>query len=41
MLYAGRTRKISDRKVYTIAFVPFARSWIEIDTKKVIFLGGL
>jgi serine/threonine protein kinase len=41
MLYDGRTRKISDRKVYTIAFVPFARSWIEIDSKKVIFLGGL
>ena len=41
MLYDGRTGKISDRKVYIIAFVPFSRSWIEIDSKKVIFLSGL
>ena len=40
MLYDGRTGKISDRKVYTVAYLPFSRSWIEVDSKKVIFLGG-
>jgi serine/threonine protein kinase len=41
MLYDGRTGKVSDRKVYTIGFVPFAKSWIDIDSRKAIFLGGL
>ncbi len=41
MLYDGRTGKISDRKVYTIGYVPFARSWLELDSQKAIFLGGL
>jgi len=40
MLYDGRTGKISDRKVYTIGFVPFPKSWLEIDSKKAIFLNG-
>ncbi len=40
MLYDGRVGKISDRKVYMIGFVPFPRSWLEIDSKKAIFLNG-
>jgi len=38
MLYDGRTGKITDKKVYTTGFVPFAKSWLEIDAKKVIYL---
>jgi hypothetical protein len=40
MLYDGRVGKITDKKVYTIGFVPFSRAWIEIDSKPVIFLDG-
>jgi hypothetical protein len=40
MLYDGRTGKISDRKVYTVAYLPFSRSWIEVDSKTAIFLSG-
>jgi len=39
MLVEGRTGKIADRKVYTIGYVPFARTWLEVDSKKAIFLG--
>jgi hypothetical protein len=37
MLYDGRAGKISDKKVYVIGYVPFARSWIELDGKRVLF----
>ena len=41
MLYDGRTGKITDKKVYTVGFVPFTKSWLEIDSKMVIYIGGL
>lgn len=40
MLYDGRTGKVTDKKVYTIGFVPFPKSWIDLDSKKAIYLSG-
>jgi len=37
MLYNGRTGKLSDKQVYLIGYVPFPRSWIEIDGMMALF----
>lgn len=40
MLYDGRTGKVTNKKVYTIGFVPFSKSWIDLDSTKAIYLSG-
>lgn len=40
MLYDGRTGKVTDKKVYMIGFVPFPKSWIDLDSKQAIYLSG-
>ena len=41
MLFDGRTGKVSGKKVFILGFVPFSKSWVELDSKKVLYLGGL
>ncbi|MBK9991672.1 MAG: protein kinase family protein [Verrucomicrobia bacterium] len=40
MLFDGRTGKVTDKKVYMIGFVPFPKSWIDLDSKQAIYLSG-
>ncbi len=40
MLYDGRSGKVADKRVFVISFVPLARSWLQIDGKEAIYLGG-
>ena len=40
MLYNGRTGKLVGKKVYVVGFLPMPKSWLEIDSNKVVFLNG-
>jgi len=40
MLYNGRTGKMFGKKVYVIGFLSITKSWLEIDSNKVVFLSG-
>ena len=39
MLYDGQAAKVSDKHVYKIAYLPLARTWLQLGEHRAIFLG--